>query len=96
MRTLSGGERQKVAIARLLMQRPHVILADEPTAALDPAAALEVCRLLVMAARGATLLTVVHSPALIPLPSVMRSARPGRMPAWRYGWRNSSGMLVGS
>ena len=64
---LSGGERQKVAIARLLMQRPHVILADEPTAALDPAAALEVCRLLVMAARGATLLTVVHSPALIPV-----------------------------
>lgn len=64
---LSGGERQKVAIARLLMQRPHLILADEPTAALDPAAAHEVCKLLVMAARGASLLTVVHSPALIPL-----------------------------
>ena len=65
--TLSGGERQKVAIARLLMQQPRLILADEPTAALDPAAAAEVCRLLVKAAREATLITVVHNPALLPL-----------------------------
>jgi len=64
---LSGGERQKVAIARLLVQQPRLILADEPTAALDPAAALEVCKLLVQAARSATLITVVHNPALIPL-----------------------------
>ncbi|MBK7955379.1 MAG: ATP-binding cassette domain-containing protein [Candidatus Accumulibacter sp.] len=64
---LSGGEKQKVAIARLLMQRPRLILADEPTAALDPSGATEVCRLLVKAARRATLITVVHSPALLPL-----------------------------
>ncbi len=72
---LSGGERQKAAIARLLMQRPRLVLADEPTAALDPAAAEAVCRLLgsaaLQAAGGstapATLITVLHNPALLPL-----------------------------
>ena len=64
---LSGGERQKAAIARMLMQRPGLILADEPTASLDPAAAREACALLCEAAGRATLITVVHDPALLPL-----------------------------
>jgi phosphonate transport system ATP-binding protein len=60
---LSGGEQQRVAIARLLVQDPTVILADEPVSSLDPARAEEVIELLVGAAResGKTLIASVHS-----------------------------------
>ena len=64
---LSGGERQRVSIARMLMQRPRLVLADEPTASLDPASAREVCALLRGSAARATLITVVHHIDLLPL-----------------------------
>ena len=66
---LSGGQRQKVAVARMLMQQPGLILADEPTAALDPAAAVEVANLLTSCAihGGIAMVSVVHDPALISL-----------------------------
>jgi phosphonate transport system ATP-binding protein len=64
---LSGGERQKLAIARMLVQQPLLILADEATASLDPQAANEVCQLLARAATRATLVSVVHHPGLLPL-----------------------------
>ena len=59
---LSGGERQRVGIARALMNEPAVVLADEPTASLDPARGEEVMRLLLEeAARvGAATLVVTH------------------------------------
>ena len=65
---LSGGERQKVAVARALNQNPELILADEPTANLDPTAAEEVADLLARIAeeRQLTLITVAHTLKLLP------------------------------
>ena len=63
---LSGGERQRVAVARAVIHRPGVILADEPTGALDAASAKIVIELLVEVHReiGATLVVVTHDPAI--------------------------------
>jgi phosphonate transport system ATP-binding protein len=64
---LSGGERQKVSLARLRLQQPALILADEPTSALDPGATQEACCFLRETAQSATLLSVVHDTRLLPL-----------------------------
>ena len=66
---LSGGERQKLALARVQLQRPRLLLADEPTSALDPAATRAVSLALRAVADepGRTLLCVVHDLELLPL-----------------------------
>jgi putative ABC transport system ATP-binding protein len=59
---LSGGQRQRAAVARAVVHRPEVILADEPTGALDAANAVGVLDLLLEAQQeiGATLVMVTH------------------------------------
>ena len=61
-RRLSGGEQQRVAIARAIVRRPQLLLADEPTGALDVGTARDVMSLLKSSSKhtGAALLTITH------------------------------------
>ena len=70
---LSGGERQRVAVVRALINRPRLLLADEPTGSLDGTSAAGLAELLfeLNATDGVTLVVVTHSPEL--------AARAGRV-----------------
>jgi lipoprotein-releasing system ATP-binding protein len=60
---LSGGERQRVAVVRALINQPQLLLADEPTGALDPASASQLGQLLLDLNHedGVTLIVVTHA-----------------------------------
>jgi putative ABC transport system ATP-binding protein len=86
-RELSGGEQQRVAIARAIVGNPSIILADEPTAALDGANGQAVMKLLAELARerGHAVLIVTHDPRLLPFADRVVHIEDGRIIAEERG-----------
>lgn len=80
--TMSRGEMQRVAVARALLRQPKVLIADEPTASLDPENGMEVIELIASLAResDATLIAITHDERLI-----ARMDRALRLVAGRLG-----------
>jgi putative ABC transport system ATP-binding protein len=78
---LSGGEQQRVAVARAFACRPPILLADEPTGNLDSTTGRHVIELLLHLHRdyGSTLLLVTHDPALASFAERIISLRDGRI-----------------
>ncbi len=63
---LSGGEQQRVSIARAIINNPPVLIADEPTGNLDPDTALEIMRALMdINARGTTIIMATHAREIV-------------------------------
>lgn len=61
--TLSGGESQRISIAKLILKKPKILLADEPTASLDPKTSAEIIKLLLsMKSPERVIIIATHSP----------------------------------
>ena len=75
---LSGGQRQLVAIARALVNRPSIILADEPTGNLDSKTSVEIMALFDdLHAKGNTIILVTHEPDIAEFAHRLLSIRDG-------------------
>ena len=83
---LSGGERQRTALCRALMNKPGILLADEPTGSLDEATSLKVFELLleVVTTEGATLLMATHDRSLAERCSHVVEMRDGKIHELAY------------
>jgi len=92
--TLSGGERQRVAIARALANDPRLLLADEPTGALDSETGDQIVALLqrLRESRGMTILLVTNDRAIAQRADRVLELRDGRLLAAEgFDWREADG-----
>ena len=78
---LSGGEQQRVSIARALAKNPHILLCDEPTGALDSQTGVAVLRLLLSMARdmGKTIIVVTHNQNIAKIADTVIRVKNGRI-----------------
>jgi len=95
---LSLGQKQRVAIARALVGRPQIILADEPTAALDKQSGREVVELLHDLARkqGCAILMVTHDNRILDIADRMLTLEDGRLCSFTKGLASSAGYMLNS
>ncbi|MGP6089302.1 ATP-binding cassette domain-containing protein [Antarctobacter jejuensis] len=80
---LSGGQKQRVAVARALVSNPEIVLADEPTAALDKESGHTVVQMLknLGKARGTTTVMVTHDPRILEMADRIITLEDGRITA---------------
>ena len=78
---MSGGQQQRVSIARAIVKRPKLILADEPTAALDYTTSIEVLSVVegIVRNQGATVMMVTHNPEIAKMADRVVKVRNGRI-----------------
>ncbi len=78
---MSGGQQQRVSIARAIVKRPKLILADEPTAALDYTTSIEVLSVVedIVSQQGATVMMVTHNPVIARMADRVVKVRGGRI-----------------
>jgi putative ABC transport system ATP-binding protein len=95
-RELSGGQKQRVAIARALVRRPKIVLADEPTAALDKASGREVVDLLHTLAKqqGCAILLVTHDNRILDIADRILTLEDGRISSFAAGVRANTEQLM--
>ena len=96
-RQLSGGQKQRVAIARALARKPRIILADEPTAALDSKTGHEVVEILHRMARqiGCTILLVTHDNRILDVADRIIRIEDGFMEETHLGMERMLGEIEG-
>jgi putative ABC transport system ATP-binding protein len=95
---LSGGQKQRVAIARALVRQPKVVLADEPTAALDKTSGREVVELLQRLAseQGCAILLVTHDNRILDIADRILTLEDGKISSFTSGIAATTEHLMGA